>query len=112
MPRSVQMSTDVKSVDAITALVGCTPFLEIHYRYEGQARRIYAKYDIMNMTGSVKDRMAGHILRRAYETGQLHPGDAIVEASSGNTGISFAAIITPEYVLDEFRDLGMLDFFQ
>ncbi|MFG0252206.1 MAG: PLP-dependent cysteine synthase family protein, partial [Phycisphaerales bacterium JB038] len=46
----------------------------------------------MNMTGSVKDRMAAHIVRTAYETGQLKPGDSIVEASSGNTGISFAAI--------------------
>ena len=60
--------------------------VEIHYEYCGKPRRVYAKYESMNMTGSVKDRMAAHILRRAYESGELSPGDAIVEASSGNTG--------------------------
>ena len=59
---------------------------------DGQPRRLYAKYESMNMTGSVKDRMALHILRRAIERGELRPGAVIVEASSGNTGISFAAI--------------------
>jgi cysteine synthase A len=46
----------------------------------------------MNMTGSVKDRMALHILRSAYANGSLQPGTRIIEATSGNTGISFAAI--------------------
>ncbi|MFT5423560.1 MAG: cysteine synthase A [Phycisphaerales bacterium] len=80
------------AVDGVAALIGGTPLLEIHYRVDGQPRRIYAKYESMNMTGSVKDRMALHVLRRAYESGALRPGDQIVEASSGNTGISFAAI--------------------
>jgi len=44
------------------------------------------------MTGSVKDRMALHVLRCAYEKGALQPGALIVEATSGNTGISFAAL--------------------
>jgi len=79
-------------VDALAPLIGDTPLLEIHYRCDGQAGRIYAKYELENMTGSVKDRMALHIMRRAYESGGLRPGDRIVEASSGNTGISFAAI--------------------
>jgi cysteine synthase A len=91
------MSTDCKalsrrSVEQLAALVGLSPLIEISYRYIGQPRRIYAKYEPMNLTGSVKDRMALHILRRAYERGELKPGDTIVEASSGNTGISFAAI--------------------
>jgi cysteine synthase A len=46
----------------------------------------------MNLTGSIKDRMALHIMKQAYADGRLHPGDTIVEATSGNTGISFAAI--------------------
>lgn len=66
--------------------------LEIHYRMDGQPRRVFAKYESMNMTGSVKDRMALHIMRKAYESGDLKPGDLVVEASSGNTGLSFAAI--------------------
>lgn len=82
----------VHAVDGISALVGQTPLLEIHYRIDGQPRSVFAKYESMNMTGSVKDRMALHIMRRAYEVGDLKPGDLVVEASSGNTGISFAAI--------------------
>lgn len=79
-------------VDALDPLIGMTPLLEIAYRLDGRPRRIYAKYELENMTGSVKDRMAAHILRRAYAAGVLRPGDTLVEASSGNTGISLAAI--------------------
>ena len=82
----------MRPVDSVAALVGRTPLLEIRYRFDGQPRRLYAKYESMNMTGSVKDRMALHILRRARERGELKPGGIICEATSGNTGISFAAI--------------------
>ena len=82
----------MRPVESLAALVGQTPLLEIRYRLNGQPRRLYAKYEIMNMTGSVKDRMALHILRRARERGELQAGDVICEATSGNTGISFAAI--------------------
>ena len=44
------------------------------------------------MTGSIKDRMALHIIKCAYESGALEPGGRIIEATSGNTGISFSAI--------------------
>src|SRR5690606_11205026 len=53
-----------------------------------------AKYESLNMTGSTKDRMACHILGEAHAQGQLQPRDRIVEASSGNTGIAFAALGT------------------
>lgn len=82
----------MKYVASLAALVGQTPLLEISYRFNGQPRRLFAKYESMNMTGSVKDRMALHILGRAAERGELKPGDVIVEATSGNTGISFSAI--------------------
>ena len=58
----------------------------------GAERTIYAKAEHLNLTGSIKDRMALHMVRRAYATGALEPGEPIVEATSGNTGISFAAI--------------------
>ncbi len=80
------------SVDSVAAMIGGTPLLEIRYRRDGRPHRLFAKYEVMNMTGSIKDRMAAHILQRAYESGDLVPGMTIVEASSGNTGISFAAI--------------------
>lgn len=80
------------TIDDIAPLIGQTPLLRIDYTFDGRPRRLYAKYEQENMTGSVKDRMAIYILRQAYERGELKPGDTIVEASSGNTGISFAAI--------------------
>lgn len=73
-------------------MIGNTPLLAIDYRFNGRARRVYAKYEQRNMTGSVKDRMAAWIIAKAYEHGELAAGDTIVEATSGNTGISFAAI--------------------
>jgi len=57
-----------------------------------ERRTLYAKAENLNMTGSIKDRMALHILRLGYERGLLQPGAPIVEATSGNTGISFAGI--------------------
>lgn len=78
--------------DSLSHLVGNTPLLEIHFEYQGLARRIFAKAENFNLTGSIKDRMALHILRKAYAQGRISPGDTIVEATSGNTGIAFAAI--------------------
>lgn len=73
-------------------LIGNTPLLALDYMFEGRPNRVFAKSENLNMTGSIKDRMAFHILRRAYERGVIKPGGLIVEATSGNTGISFAAI--------------------
>lgn len=73
-------------------LVGNTPLLVIEFLYRGERRCIYAKAEHVNLTGSIKDRMALHILEAAYASGTLLPGDRIVEATSGNTGIAFAAI--------------------
>jgi cysteine synthase A len=73
-------------------LVGNTPLLAIDLTFEGQHRVVYAKAENLNMTGSIKDRMALHIVRRAYARGLLRPGAPIVEATSGNTGISFAGV--------------------
>ncbi len=77
---------------ALARLIGATPLLEIHCRYRGHEHRIYAKHEAYNFTGSIKDRMALYILQRAYASGEIAPGDVIAEATSGNTGISFAAI--------------------
>ena len=86
------MAPATTTIDDVAALVGETPMLRIDYRWDDRPRRVYAKYEQENMTGSVKDRMALHILRTAYARGEIQPDDTIVEASSGNTGISFAAI--------------------
>jgi len=73
-------------------MVGDTPLYSIHLRCRGRELRIHAKNEIANFTGSIKDRMALHMLREAYDSGAIAPGDTIAEATSGNTGISFAAI--------------------
>ena len=77
---------------AALTIVGRTPLLVVNYRYMGREGRIHVKAEHYNLTGSVKDRMALHILRKAYEQGTLKPGDPIIEVSSGNTGIAFAAL--------------------
>ena len=71
-----------RTVAAVRQLVGNTPLLEVLYRLDGRERRLYAKYESMNMTGSVKDRMACHILAEAYANDMLRPDDMIVEAST------------------------------
>jgi cysteine synthase A len=83
---------DTTRFHSMRRLIGNTPLLVLELRVDRQPRKIYAKYEPLNLTGSIKDRMALHILRRAYETGVIAPGDPIAEATSGNTGISFAAI--------------------
>jgi cysteine synthase A len=73
-------------------IIGNTPLLEVAFEFRGRPRVIYAKAEHVNLTGSIKDRMALHILEQAYAGGAIRPGDTIVEATSGNTGISFAAL--------------------
>ncbi|MDH3223799.1 MAG: cysteine synthase family protein [Gemmatimonadota bacterium] len=82
----------IERFEGLRRLVGNTPLLAIDYTLDGRPARLFAKSENLNMTGSIKDRMALHILRRAYERGTIKPGDRIIEATSGNTGISFAAI--------------------
>jgi cysteine synthase A len=77
---------------ALTRLVGNTPLVSIHYRYRGTHRMLFAKSEYLNLTGSIKDRMALRILQKAYADGTIAPGNIIAEATSGNTGIAFAAI--------------------
>ena len=94
---------------------GNTPLLAIEFTFDGERRSLYAKAENLNMTGSIKDRMAYHVLRRGYERGTLKPGAEIVEATSGNTGIAFSAfgralghpvtIFMPDWMSQERKDL-------
>lgn len=79
-------------IHGISSLIGNTPLLAVHFIYEGEKRVLYAKAESLNMTGSIKDRMAFYILKNAYKRKELKPGQRIIEATSGNTGISFSAI--------------------
>ena len=70
---------------------GHTPMAEITYKYEDRIGHVYAKLEYYNPSGSIKDRIASYILGKAEETGQLRPGQPIIETTSGNTGIAIAA---------------------
>jgi cysteine synthase A len=110
-----EMASAAKRLTELARLIGNTPLLGIEFSYAGRRRIIYAKCEQLNLTGSIKDRMALHILRTAYASGTLHPGDRIVEATSGNTGIAFAAlgralghlvtIFMPDWMSRERKDL-------
>lgn len=73
-------------------LVGNTPMVAVDMLYLGVPVTVYAKLEYFNLSGSIKDRMALEVLRCAYESGTLRPGDLIVEATSGNAGIAFCAL--------------------
>jgi len=77
---------------AVRRLIGRTPLVVVRCRFRGREYRIHAKHEVLNFTGSIKDRMALHILEDAHLRGGIEPGWTIAEATSGNTGISFSAI--------------------
>ncbi|UZD21135.1 PLP-dependent cysteine synthase family protein [Algoriphagus halophytocola] len=79
-------------ISELWALVGDTPMIGLNYNYKGNQETVYVKCEHYNLTGSIKDRMALYTIQRAYETGEIKKGDTIIEATSGNTGIAFAAI--------------------
>jgi cysteine synthase A len=81
-----------EQLESLWNVIGGTPLLQIRYRMRGADRCVYAKFEAASLTGSIKDRMALYILESAYQRGEIRRGDTIVEASSGNTGISFAAV--------------------
>ncbi len=76
----------------LSALIGNTPLLAIDCEFRGRKRTLYAKAEQLNMTGSIKDRMAFYIMAQGYARGLLNKGEVIAEATSGNTGIAFSAI--------------------
>lgn len=78
--------------NALESLIGNTPLIEILFSYKGRCMRIYSKLEYYNYTGSIKDRIALYILKKAYYENKININDTIIEATSGNTGISFAAV--------------------
>jgi cysteine synthase A len=78
--------------DDITDLVGGTPMLRLKRLVPAGSADVFAKLEYLNPGGSVKDRAAIGIIRRAEQEGKLMPGGTIVEATAGNTGIGLALI--------------------
>jgi len=76
-------------VDSVLDLVGCTPMLRLG-RFAPEAQ-LFAKLEYLNPGGSVKDRVALHMLRAAEARGELQPGrSTVIEATAGNTGLGLA----------------------
>ncbi len=82
-------------VNGITDLVGNTPLLALRRLGAGLPAALYAKLEYLNPAGSTKDRAALSMILDAEERGLLRPGGAIIEPTSGNTGIGLAAIGVP-----------------
>ena len=102
-------------LEEVRSLIGNTPLLQIDFSYHGKRRTLFAKAEYYNLSGSIKDRMAFHILKKAYLSGALKPGAMIAEATSGNAGIAFAAlgsmlkhpvtIFLPDWMSEERKNL-------
>ena len=96
-------------------LIGNTPMINIKYEYQGKKKNIYVKLEMFNLTGSIKDRVAYYIIKNAKERGVLKENMPIIEATSGNTGISLSAlgayynhpvyIFMPEWASKERKEL-------
>jgi cysteine synthase A len=82
----------LRVADDITQLVGETPMLQLKRLVPAGSAAVFAKLEYLNPGGSVKDRAAIGIIRRAEQEGKLMPGGTIVEATAGNTGIGLALI--------------------
>jgi len=81
----------VRTAPGLIEAIGSTPLAELR-RYSEGAARIFAKLEFLNPGGSVKDRIARSMIEDAEVRGLLQPGGAIVEPTSGNTGIGLAMI--------------------
>ena len=82
----------VKSVETITELIGNTPLVKLNRLVSDDSADVYVKVESFNAGGSVKDRIALNIIETAEKDGSLKPGDTIIEATSGNTGVGLSLI--------------------
>lgn len=80
--------------ETITDLIGKTPLLKLtnYSKEKNLDAAIYAKLEYLNPAGSVKDRIAKHMLEEAQKKGLLKPNSTIIEPTSGNTGIGLACV--------------------
>ncbi len=75
----------------ILQTIGNTPVVRLN-RMAPEGVNVYVKVEAFNPGGSVKDRMAREVIEAAERTGELKPGQTVVEATSGNTGIALAVV--------------------
>lgn len=79
-------------VQSVSDLIGNTPVVRLRNLSGDQDAEVWGKLESMNPGGSVKDRICLNMITTAEQSGRLHPGDTIVEPTSGNTGIGLALV--------------------
>ncbi len=92
MAIKTQEATRLRTAESVIELVGETPLLHLKRLVPSDSADVYAKLEYLNPGGSIKDRAAIGMIRRAEETGELKEGSTIIEATAGNTGIGLALI--------------------
>ena len=73
-------------------IIGNTPMIKINYKYKEKNKQIFVKLEYYNFTGSIKDRVAFYMINNAKAKGTLKEKQPLIEATSGNTGISLSAL--------------------
>ncbi len=82
----------MKYFNNILEAIGRTPLVKLNKVVGNDAATVLVKCEFMNPSGSIKDRMARHIIEQAEKNGDLKPGGVIVENTSGNTGLGLAMV--------------------
>lgn len=78
--------------DSILETVGRTPLVRLRKIAADFPGEVFAKIEYLNPMGSIKDRIARHMIEEAERSGRIHPGDLIIENSSGNTALGLALV--------------------
>jgi cysteine synthase A len=88
---SAERRNNMARYDNILDTIGNTPLVKLN-KIAPPGINLYAKVESFNPMGSVKDRMARAVIEHAEKTGELKPGQTVIEATSGNTGIGLAMV--------------------
>jgi cystathionine beta-synthase len=81
---------ELRVFDRISDAVGWTPLVKLHRSVNAPGSEVFAKIEFLNPMGSVKDRIARHMITKALEDGRLRRGGCVIENSSGNTAMGLA----------------------
>jgi len=84
------MKNDLRVYNRISEAVGWTPLVRLGPTVDDLDCEVFAKIEFLNPMGSVKDRIARHMVEKAIAEARLRPGDLVVESSSGNTAMGLA----------------------
>src|SRR5688572_265252 len=88
--RPASRMTDVMVLESILQAIGKTPLVKLNRMGAHLRCNMYAKCEFLNPGGSLKDRIGWSMVEAAEREGRIHPGDTLIEPTSGNTGIGIA----------------------